>query len=55
MEGVRRGQSNKQIARELDLREPTVKVHIRHIMRKLGARNRTQIALIAERLRLTDS
>jgi DNA-binding NarL/FixJ family response regulator len=50
LEGVRQGHSNKQIARELDLREPTVKVHIRHIMRKLGARNRTQVALIAERL-----
>jgi DNA-binding NarL/FixJ family response regulator len=50
MEGVRQGHSNKQIARELDLREPTVKVHIRHIMRKLGVRNRTQVALIAERL-----
>jgi DNA-binding NarL/FixJ family response regulator len=50
LEGVRQGHSNKQIARELHLREPTVKVHIRHIMRKLGARNRTQVALIAERL-----
>jgi DNA-binding NarL/FixJ family response regulator len=51
LEGVRHGRSNKQIARDLNLREPTVKVHIRHIMRKLGAGNRTQIAIIAERLK----
>jgi DNA-binding NarL/FixJ family response regulator len=51
LEGVRQGRSNKQIARDLNLREPTVKVHIRHIMWKLGGRNRTQVALIAERLK----
>jgi len=43
-----RGQSNKRIARELDLSEATVKVHVRHIMRKVGATNRTQVALLAE-------
>jgi DNA-binding NarL/FixJ family response regulator len=47
---LRQGKSNKHIARELDMREATVKVHVRHIMRKLGASNRTQVALLAEHL-----
>ena len=45
---LREGRSNKLIARELDMREATVKVHVRHLMRKLGAHNRTQAALLAE-------
>jgi two-component system nitrate/nitrite response regulator NarL len=45
---VGQGQSNKQIARELNLSEATAKVHVRHIMRKLGAVNRTQVALLAK-------
>jgi DNA-binding NarL/FixJ family response regulator len=45
---ISQGQSNKQIARELNLSEATVKVHVRHIMRKLGAVNRTEVALLAE-------
>jgi DNA-binding NarL/FixJ family response regulator len=47
---LRLGRSNKQIARDLDMQEATVKVHIRQIMRKLGVRNRTQAALEAARL-----
>ena len=47
---LRRGQSNKYIARELCMRESTVKVHVRQIMRKLGASNRTQAALFARQL-----
>lgn len=39
------GLSNKLIARKLGMTEATVKVHVRQIMRKLGVRNRTQIAL----------
>jgi two-component system, NarL family, nitrate/nitrite response regulator NarL len=41
------GRPNKSIARDLGLAEPTVKMHITAICRKLGARNRTQAALIA--------
>ena len=42
------GESNKLIGRQLKLRESTVKVHIRQIMRKqLGATNCTQAALSA--------
>lgn len=42
---LQRGHSNKVIARELAMCESTVKVHMRQIMRKLGATNRTQAAL----------
>jgi DNA-binding NarL/FixJ family response regulator len=44
---LRRGKANKQIAYELNMREGTVKVHVRHIMKKLHARNRTEVAVIA--------
>jgi DNA-binding NarL/FixJ family response regulator len=43
---LRRGMANKLIAYELDMCESTVKVHIRHIMRKLNATNRTQVAYL---------
>jgi DNA-binding NarL/FixJ family response regulator len=41
------GHSNKVIAKELHMCESTVKVHVRQIMRKLRAANRTQAALQA--------
>ncbi len=44
-----RGYSNKLIAAELEIAESTVKVHIKHILRKTGASNRTQAALWAVR------
>ncbi|WP_246849575.1 LuxR C-terminal-related transcriptional regulator [Rubellimicrobium arenae] len=43
-EALRRGKSNKTIAYELNLCESTVKVHIRTIMKKLRASNRTEAA-----------
>ena len=43
-QALRRGKANKIIAYELNLRESTVKVHIRNIMRKLKATNRTEVA-----------
>lgn len=50
LQRVARGLSNKQIASELDLVEDTVKGHLRSIMDKLGASNRTQaVALGFER------
>jgi len=45
---LRFGISNKHIARELNMQEATVKVHVRQIMRKFGAANRTQVALLAQ-------
>jgi DNA-binding NarL/FixJ family response regulator len=41
-EALRRGKPNKLIAYELNMCESTVKVHIRRIMKKLEARNRTE-------------
>lgn len=40
-----RGSSNKLIAYDLQMCESTVKVHIRHIMKKLKVSNRTQVVL----------
>jgi len=40
------GLTNKQIAIELDLQEITVKIHVRHIYRKIGSQNRAQAVRI---------
>jgi two-component system nitrate/nitrite response regulator NarL len=42
-----RGASNKDIARELDLAESTVKIHVRNVLRKLNLSSRVQIAVHA--------
>ena len=41
------GETNKLIALHLGMSEATVKVHVRRIMRKLGVKNRTQVAISA--------
>jgi two-component system nitrate/nitrite response regulator NarL len=41
------GESNKVIARKLDIAEATIKVHIKSILRKVRVKNRTQAALWA--------
>lgn len=46
------GASNKEIASALELQVVTVKLHVRGICRKLGARNRTQAALKAQQMGL---
>jgi DNA-binding NarL/FixJ family response regulator len=46
LELLRRGDTNKVIARRLGMRQGTVKVHVRQIMRKFGVTNRTQIAVV---------
>ncbi|WP_246225880.1 LuxR C-terminal-related transcriptional regulator [Chelativorans xinjiangense] len=43
-DAIRQGKPNKIIAYELNMCESTVKVHIRNIMQKLKATNRTEIA-----------
>lgn len=48
LRGIRQGQSNKEIARELDLQEVIIKLHVRRILKKLGAKNRVQAALVAQ-------
>lgn len=47
---LRRGIPNKCIAYELSMSQGTVKVHIRNIMKKLGARNRTQVVIMTNEL-----
>jgi two-component system nitrate/nitrite response regulator NarL len=48
LRGLTEGKSNKEIARDLEeIQEPTVKLHMKTLYRKLGAANRTQAALIA--------
>jgi two-component system nitrate/nitrite response regulator NarL len=44
---IARGDSNKLIARELDIAETTVKVHVQHIFRKLNLSSRVQVAVFA--------
>lgn len=50
-EALRTGKSNKLIAHHLGMNEHTVKVHIRNILKRLGAGNRTEAALIISRNR----
>ncbi len=41
------GEPNKVIARQFDVTESTIKVHVKAILRKIGAANRTQAAMWA--------
>ncbi|MBO0663038.1 response regulator transcription factor [Jiella sp. MQZ9-1] len=43
---LRKGKPNKIIAYELNMCESTVKVHIRNIMKRLNAKNRTEVAYL---------
>jgi DNA-binding NarL/FixJ family response regulator len=47
-QAIQKGKSNKVIAYQLTMSESTVKVHIRNIMRKLRAVNRTDVAIKAQ-------
>lgn len=42
-----RGESNKAIARELDISHDTVKLHVRHILAKLNLTSRVEAAIFA--------
>ncbi|MGA3005886.1 MAG: LuxR C-terminal-related transcriptional regulator [Acetobacteraceae bacterium] len=44
-EAIKRGLSNKMIARNLNMAEATVKVHVRSILNKLGVVTRSQAAV----------
>ncbi|NCA72022.1 MAG: response regulator, partial [Sphingobacteriia bacterium] len=46
---IAEGISNKLIARELDLSLGTIKVHVKHILKKLGVRSRVEAAVWAIR------
>ncbi len=47
LELIAHGMSNKLIARELDIAEGTVKVHVKHLLRKLNLRSRVEAAVWA--------
>ncbi len=49
-----KGASNKQIAYDLNLTEATVKSHVSTLFKTLAVQNRTQAALVAEKLGLSD-
>ena len=42
-----RGESNKEIARNLDVAESTVKIHVQNILKKLNLNSRVQVAVYA--------
>jgi two-component system nitrate/nitrite response regulator NarL len=44
---IARGQSNKQIANVLQISEGTVKVHVKHLLKKLNLHSRTEAAVWA--------
>ena len=49
LRGIARGQGNKEIARTLGIAETTVKIHVHHILRKLGVSSRVHAAVIASK------
>ncbi len=51
LEHIARGASNKEIARALTIAETTVKIHVQHILRKLGLSSRVQAAVYATQRR----
>lgn len=48
---ILQGRSNKEIARELDIAEGTVKIHLAALFGHFGAHNRTELATRAQRMR----
>jgi two-component system nitrate/nitrite response regulator NarL len=44
---IAQGLSNKMIARKLDITEGTVKVHVKHLLKKLNLRSRVEVAVWA--------
>jgi two-component system nitrate/nitrite response regulator NarL len=51
LEHIADGKSNKLIARELNIAEGTVKVHVKHLLKKLNLRSRVEAAVWADRSR----
>ena len=54
LRGVARGQTNRQVARELGIGEATVKTHLVHVFTTLGVTNRTAAVGRARELGLLD-
>ncbi|MHB1084002.1 MAG: two-component system response regulator NarL [Thiobacillus sp.] len=51
LEHLIEGKSNKLIAKEMDIAEGTVKVHVKHLLKKLNLRSRVEAAVWADRCR----
>jgi len=49
MKRVACGKSNREVAKELEISEYTVKSHVKSVMTKLGANDRTHAAMMAFR------
>jgi two-component system nitrate/nitrite response regulator NarL len=47
LQQIAKGLSNKMIARKLDITEGTVKVHVKHLLKKLNLRSRVEAAVWA--------
>lgn len=54
LQGVCDGLQNKEIAHNFNIKEVTVKMHVRAVIRKLDAKNRTHAAMIARDMGLVD-
>jgi len=52
---VAQGLTNAELARTLQVSLPTVKTHVSRILAKLGARDRTQLVILAYQLRLVST
>lgn len=52
LRGIATGASNKEIAREFNIAETTVKIHVQHILRKLDVSSRVHAAVIATEIGL---
>jgi two-component system, NarL family, nitrate/nitrite response regulator NarL len=52
LRGIATGASNKEIARECNIAETTVKIHVQHILRKLDVSSRVHAAVIATEIGL---
>lgn len=50
IDALRKGKANKIIAYDLNMCESTVKVHVRNIMKRLKARNRTEVVYLLSKL-----
>jgi DNA-binding NarL/FixJ family response regulator len=47
LNSITRGQSNREIAEDLQITEKTVKIHVSAVLDKMGARDRTQATIYA--------
>jgi DNA-binding NarL/FixJ family response regulator len=51
LSNIIQGRSNKEIARQLDIAEGTVKIHLAALFAHFGAHNRTELATRAQSMR----